>query len=80
MYPPETTYPDLRVLPRGLKWGKEFRGAKDRRGDLMGFRRYLDRLRSDQVTNSLQNTSAFIFRLSLLLLLVLILFSVDLAD
>jgi hypothetical protein len=59
MYPPETTYPDLRVLPRGLKWGKEFRGAKDRRGDLMGFRRYLDRLRSDHVSTLSTSTSPF---------------------
>ena len=59
MYPPETSYPDLRVLPRGLKWGKEFRGAKDRRGDLMGFRLYLDRLRSDHVSTLSTNTSPF---------------------
>lgn len=59
MYPPVTSCLDHDVLPRGLKWGQEYRGAKDGRGDLMGFRLYLDRLRSDQVNSFAKNCRDF---------------------
>lgn len=49
MYLPMTKCPDLRTLPRGLVWSKEYMGEKKGRGDLNTFRLYLDELRASQV-------------------------------
>ncbi|XP_058225011.1 protein MAINTENANCE OF MERISTEMS-like [Rhododendron vialii] len=44
MFPPENTCTDSNLLPRGLAWGKAYRRAKERRGEVMTFRRWLDNL------------------------------------
>ncbi|XP_058192087.1 protein MAINTENANCE OF MERISTEMS-like [Rhododendron vialii] len=44
MFPPENTCTDPNLLPRGLAWGKAYRRAKERRGEVMTFRRWLDNL------------------------------------
>ncbi|KAI8535373.1 hypothetical protein RHMOL_Rhmol10G0169100 [Rhododendron molle] len=31
MYPPETTCPDDTILPRALRWSKEYKGVKRER-------------------------------------------------
>ncbi|XP_058189305.1 protein MAIN-LIKE 1-like [Rhododendron vialii] len=49
MYPPETTCPDDTILPRALRWSKEYRGVKKGKGNLNAFRLFLNELRLDQV-------------------------------
>ena len=49
MYPPETTCPDDTILPRALRWSKEYRGVKKGKGNLNAFRLFLDELRPDRV-------------------------------
>ncbi|KAI8568324.1 hypothetical protein RHMOL_Rhmol02G0189600 [Rhododendron molle] len=44
MFPPENTCTNPHLLPRGLAWGKEYRRAKERRGQVMTFRRWLDNI------------------------------------
>ncbi|XP_058217451.1 protein MAINTENANCE OF MERISTEMS-like [Rhododendron vialii] len=44
MFPPENTCTDSNLLPCGLAWGKAYRRAKERRGEVMTFRRWLDNL------------------------------------
>ncbi|KAI8572050.1 hypothetical protein RHMOL_Rhmol01G0168200 [Rhododendron molle] len=44
MFPPENTYTNPNLLPRGFGWGKEYRRAKERRGQVMTFRRWLDNI------------------------------------
>ncbi|KAI8568018.1 hypothetical protein RHMOL_Rhmol02G0166000 [Rhododendron molle] len=56
MFPLENTCTNLHLLPRGLAWGKEYRRTKERTGEVMTFRRWLDNLTGvtwylgDQVT------------------------------
>ena len=45
MFPPENTCMDPGLLPRGLAWGRAYRRAKEKRGELMTFRLWLDNLR-----------------------------------
>ncbi|KAI8571124.1 hypothetical protein RHMOL_Rhmol01G0093900 [Rhododendron molle] len=44
MFPPENTCTNPHLLPRALAWGKEYRRAKERRGQVMTFRRWLDNI------------------------------------
>jgi hypothetical protein len=44
MFPPENTCEDAGLLPRGLAWGKEYKRAKEQRGEVMTFRQWLDKL------------------------------------
>ncbi|KAI8535336.1 hypothetical protein RHMOL_Rhmol10G0166400 [Rhododendron molle] len=53
MYPPETTCPNDMILPRALRWSKEYRGVKKGKGNLNAFRLFLDELRPDQVSTQL---------------------------
>jgi hypothetical protein len=49
MYPPETSCPDDVILPRVLRWSREYHGVKKGKGDLDAFRLFLDELRPDRV-------------------------------
>ncbi|KAI8572033.1 hypothetical protein RHMOL_Rhmol01G0167600 [Rhododendron molle] len=44
MFPPENTCTNPHLLPRELAWGKEYRRTKERRGQVMTFRRWLDNI------------------------------------
>ncbi|KAI8572042.1 hypothetical protein RHMOL_Rhmol01G0167700 [Rhododendron molle] len=44
MFPPENTCTNPHLLPCALAWGKEYRRAKERRGQVMTFRRWLDNI------------------------------------
>ncbi|KAF7147744.1 hypothetical protein RHSIM_Rhsim03G0182300 [Rhododendron simsii] len=44
MFPPENTCKDPNLFPRGLVWNKEYRKTKERGGEVMTFRRWLDNL------------------------------------
>ncbi|KAI8568393.1 hypothetical protein RHMOL_Rhmol02G0195400 [Rhododendron molle] len=44
MFPRENTCQDPGLYPRGLAWGKTYKGTKERRGEVMTFRRWLDNL------------------------------------
>ncbi|XP_058185756.1 protein MAIN-LIKE 2-like [Rhododendron vialii] len=63
MFPLENTCTDSNLLPCGLAWGKAYRRAKERRGEVMTFRRWLDNLtgvvvRSTSLAFLLSNFSA----------------------
>ncbi|XP_058180121.1 protein MAINTENANCE OF MERISTEMS-like [Rhododendron vialii] len=49
MYPPTMSCLDDTILPRALRWSKEYRGVKKGNGDLNADRLYLDELRPDRV-------------------------------
>ncbi|KAI8529963.1 hypothetical protein RHMOL_Rhmol11G0016800 [Rhododendron molle] len=42
MFPPENTCTNPHLLPRALAWSTDYRRAKERRGEVMTFRRWLD--------------------------------------
>ncbi|KAI8555125.1 hypothetical protein RHMOL_Rhmol05G0149900 [Rhododendron molle] len=44
MFPPENTCTNPSLLPRALSWSTEYRRAKERRGQVMTFRRWLDNI------------------------------------
>ncbi|KAI8572090.1 hypothetical protein RHMOL_Rhmol01G0171700 [Rhododendron molle] len=46
---PETTCLDDVILPRALRWSKEYRGVKKGKGNLNAYYLFLDELRPDQV-------------------------------
>ncbi|KAI8542745.1 hypothetical protein RHMOL_Rhmol08G0163300 [Rhododendron molle] len=48
MYPPETSCPDNGILPRALRWSKEYQGVKKGKGNLNAYHLFLDELRPDQ--------------------------------
>ncbi|KAI8574623.1 hypothetical protein RHMOL_Rhmol01G0368500 [Rhododendron molle] len=48
MYPLECKHPDLRILPRALKWSKEYMGSKEKKDSLNAYRLYLDELKASQ--------------------------------
>ncbi|KAI8572044.1 hypothetical protein RHMOL_Rhmol01G0167700 [Rhododendron molle] len=52
MFPPENTCTNPHLLPCALAWGKEYRRAKERRGQVMTFRRWLDNITGVQRTET----------------------------
>ena len=57
VFAPANSHSNEDVLPRAEKWGLEFTGAGDHKGDLRSFRLFLDSTTGDRVSLSVVHFS-----------------------